>query len=170
MPNRVPAYPGQCIVVHRCDCHVQATKGCKALYLSGVLSKLQLWSCLSQTAKLSLFKYRCRHISCICFGVLLAPHRHIGCGKGVNCSWRTLLCSCTKVHCTCVVKSCTPGSVLAWKLISHISQILHWICSLHQCSRVYFAMAEVCIISFNMCFQRAGNATQSEAEVNITFV
>lgn len=90
---------------------MQTTKGCKALYPSGALSRLQLWFCLSHTAKLSFVNYRCTHISCICFGVLLALH--IVCGKGVNCSQCTLLCSHTKMHCTCVVKSCTPGSVLA---------------------------------------------------------
>ena len=31
-------------------------------------------------------------------------------------------------------------------------------------------MIEVCITSFNMCFKRAGDPTESEAEVNSTFV
>ncbi len=40
VPKHVPAYAGQYVVVHRCDCRVQATKGCKALYLSGNAFKI----------------------------------------------------------------------------------------------------------------------------------
>ncbi len=62
VPKHVPAYAGQYVVVHRCDCRVQVTTGCKALYLSGMLSKMQLWSCLSHTARLSFYNYRCSHL------------------------------------------------------------------------------------------------------------
>ena len=60
--------------------------------------------------------YRCWHIPCICFGVLPALHRHIGCtdGKGVNCSRCTLLCSCTKMHSSYMIISCTSCTMLAW--------------------------------------------------------
>ncbi len=88
-------------------------KGCKALYLSGVLLRLQMGSCLSHAAKLFHPQLQCRHISCTCFGVLLALHGHIGCGKGVNCSHCTLLGSCMTMYCTYIMKSCTLGANLA---------------------------------------------------------
>ncbi len=41
-------------------------------------------------------------------------------------------------------------------------------CSLDQCNRVRLAMVEVCITSSNMCFKRAGNPTESDADVKST--